>query len=134
MDFITFDLLVHWIEFPNVSTTNWYLQNLSNFVYHHWGLNQFIGHCLIPLDPWEKNTFYTQKHFLFLIIYKVFTKECIYQSKAILCQFVSVCFENGCRIYVDDTITGKNCRQFRLQFPPEFISRAIYPLGGKKKG
>ena len=23
----------------------------GNFVYHHWGCNQFIGHCIIPLDP-----------------------------------------------------------------------------------
>ena len=25
----------------------------DNFVYHHWYLHKFIGHCLIPLDPWQ---------------------------------------------------------------------------------
>ena len=31
-------------------------------------------------------------------------------------------------------MTGENCRQFRLQFPLIFISRAVYPLGEEGRG
>ena len=34
--FLNFDLLVHLIDCPNVSTTNYNLQ-MGNFVYQHWG-------------------------------------------------------------------------------------------------
>ena len=34
--FMNFDCLVHWVECPNVSTTNCNLQKV-NFVYHQWG-------------------------------------------------------------------------------------------------
>ena len=33
-----------------------------------------------------------------------------------------------------DDITGEKCRQFRLQFPPEFIGRAVFPVGEKRMG
>ena len=31
---------------------------------HHWGVHQFIGKCLIPLDPWVTSSLKNSKKFV----------------------------------------------------------------------
>ena len=47
---MNFNWLVHYVECPNVLTTNCNLQK-GYFVYNHLKFNQFIAHCPIHLDP-----------------------------------------------------------------------------------
>ena len=42
-----YDWLVHQVECSNVSTTKGLI--LCIII---WNVHQFIGHCVIPLDPW----------------------------------------------------------------------------------
>ena len=45
--FLNFDWLDHNVKFLNVLTTEWVI--LCTFI---GDVQQFIGHCHIPLDPW----------------------------------------------------------------------------------
>ena len=46
---LNFDCLVHKVKSPNVLTTDCSILIWCIIIN---GVHQFIGHCLIPLDPW----------------------------------------------------------------------------------
>ena len=47
-------ILISWLIEWNVQTfkPRIFIYRRGKFMYHYWGWHQFIGHCLIPLDPW----------------------------------------------------------------------------------
>ena len=76
----------------------------GNFVNHHWGVQQFIGHCLITLDHFRLcrgvlnnlNSYYVQLSadnktgINFMIFILLFVKNCFYTMLYIMFRYTKI--------------------------------------------